>query len=126
MKYIDHYHDLDLTTLADFVEGRLSEEEAFHVEAHLQRGCTSCQASIGWLVEILSMMLGDTWEAPPAPVRETVLQAFPTNNGAASWEGGEPLSQLPYPLSSLTFASLLPAVNDRERVIFLKSSKQTI
>jgi hypothetical protein len=128
MKYIDHFHDPEFTTLVDFVEGRLSEEEAFLVEAHLQRGCASCQASIGWLVETLSFMLGDTWEAPPAPVREIVLQAFATNNGAVSWEGGEPLSssQLPHPLSSLTCASLLPAVNRRVRVISLKTPKQTV
>jgi hypothetical protein len=67
---------IDFSQLVDWVEGRLSEEEARAVEEEVAAADRATLADIAWLHKFARATEGTALESPPAEVRSTLVANF--------------------------------------------------
>jgi ferric-dicitrate binding protein FerR (iron transport regulator) len=70
---------LTIEQLLDYLEKRLSSNDAQIVEGHLGTECASCQSDLNWLTETLRLMAPDVWLDPPPRLSSAVRQMFREN-----------------------------------------------
>ena len=95
--------------LVDWVEGRLSEEEARAVEERMAVADASTLADVAWLRKFVRATEDSILESPPSEVRSTLIARF-----KAHAEGPRTPSLLKRVVATLTFdGGLRPAVGAR-------------
>ncbi len=95
--------------LVDWVEGRLSEEEARAVEEQVAVGDASTLADVAWLRKFVRAAEDGAHESPPPEVRSTLIARF-----KAHAEGRRTPGLLKRVVATLTFdGGLRPAVGAR-------------
>jgi hypothetical protein len=100
---------IDFSQLADWVEGRLAEEEARLVDAQVAVADSATLADIVWLQKFVKATEGAILEPPPAEVRNTLVARF-----EAYAEGRRAPGLLERIVATLTFdSSLRPAAGVR-------------
>jgi hypothetical protein len=100
---------IDFSRLVDWVEGRLSEEEARAVEEQVAAADSSTLADIAWLHKFARAKEGALLESPPAEVRNALVARF-----EAHVSGRRTPGLLERAVAALTFDSgLQPAVGAR-------------
>ena len=67
---------IDFSRLVDWVEGRLTEEEARVVERQVAVADSTTLADVAWLHKFVRATEGTVLEAPPAEVRSTLIARF--------------------------------------------------
>ena len=67
---------IDFSRLADWMEGRLSEEEARTVEEQLAVADSATLADVAWLRKFARAAGGTARESPPAELRSTLVSRF--------------------------------------------------
>ena len=67
---------LTFEQLLDYLERRLSSDDAQVVEGHLGTECASCQSDLNWLTETLRLMAPDVWLDPPPHLSNAVRRMF--------------------------------------------------
>ena len=67
---------IDFSRLVDWVEGRLTEEEARVVERQVALANSATLADLTWLHKFVRATEGIVLEAPPAEVRSTLIARF--------------------------------------------------
>ena len=67
---------IDFSRLVEWVEGRLSEQEARAVEEQLAVADSATLADVAWLHKFASATEGTILESPPAEVRSTLVARF--------------------------------------------------
>jgi hypothetical protein len=67
---------LSFERLTDWVEGRLSEEEARAVEEQVSAGDSAALADVAWLRAFASVSEGTVIATPPPEVRDTMMERF--------------------------------------------------
>lgn len=74
----DLAHSSHLTTeqLIDYVEARLSSDDAQVVEGHLGTQCGSCHTELDWLNENMGLMAAGMWLDPPKHLSQAVREMF--------------------------------------------------
>ncbi len=68
--------DEEFARLMDWVEGRLSEQEARAVEEWVAAAGSATQADVAWLRAFVRVSEGTVIASPPARVRETLIERF--------------------------------------------------
>jgi hypothetical protein len=68
--------EIDLSRLADWVEGRLSEEEARAVQEQVAVADSATLADVAWLRKFARAAEGAALESPPAEVRSALVSWF--------------------------------------------------
>ncbi len=68
--------DEEFARLMDWVEGRLSEQEARAVEEWVAAAGSATQADVAWLRAFARVSEGTVIASPPARVRETLIERF--------------------------------------------------
>ena len=100
---------IDFSRLADWVEGRLSEEEARAVEERVAVADSSSLADVAWLRKFARAAEGTALESPPAGLRSTLVSRF-----EAYAEGRQTPSLLRRVVATLAFdGGLRPAAGLR-------------
>lgn len=69
-------HALTFERLLDWVEGRLSEQDAGQVAAQVAQADDETRATVAWLRDFQAVSARVTLSDPPANVRETMLRRF--------------------------------------------------
>lgn len=72
----DQERHLTTEQLLDYIEQKLSSDEAKQVEGHLASDCSSCQTELAWLTETLNLMATDVWVDAPNRLQASVRQIF--------------------------------------------------
>jgi hypothetical protein len=67
---------IDFSQLVDWVEGRLSEEEARAVDEQVAVANSATLADVAWLQKFVTATEGAVLESPPAEVRSTLVTRF--------------------------------------------------
>ena len=101
--------DVELALLLDWVEGRLSEQEARTVEERVAAGDSATRAHVAWLRAFARVSEDTVIASPPSGVRDTLIERF-----EAYAEGKQHPGLLERLVASLTFDSnLQPAAGLR-------------
>jgi hypothetical protein len=72
----DQSAHLTFEQLADYQEGRLSQEDMDLVEAHLDAECIRCHDDLAWLRETQATMRSDDWVQPPDEIRAIARRSY--------------------------------------------------
>jgi hypothetical protein len=100
---------IDFSRLADWMEGRLSEEEARAVEEQVAVADSATLADVAWMRKFARAAEGPALESPPAELRSTLVARF-----EAHAEGRRTPGFLQRVLATLAFdGGLRPAVGVR-------------
>ena len=100
---------IDFARLADWVEGRLTEEEARAVKEQVAVADSATLADVAWLRKFVRATEDSIFESPPSEVRSTLIARF-----KAHAEGRRTPDLLKGVVATLTFdGSLRPAVGAR-------------
>ena len=100
---------IDFARLADWVEGRLTEEEARAVKEQVAVADSATLADVAWLRKFVRATEDSILESPPSEVRSTLIARF-----KAHAEGRRTPDLLKGVVATLTFdGSLRPAVGAR-------------
>jgi hypothetical protein len=100
---------IDFSQLADWVEGRLSEEEAHAVEQQVAVADNATLADVAWLHKFIMAKESTVLESPPADVRSTLIARF-----KAYAEGRQTPGLLKHIVATLAFdGGLRPAAGVR-------------
>lgn len=67
--------------LIDYLDGRLSGEQADQVAGHLESGCQDCSANRRWYERVRSIAAGDRTLEPPPWVLKRAIRLFDTRKG---------------------------------------------
>src|SRR5215218_5783825 len=67
---------IDFSRLVEWVEGRLSEEEARAVDEQVAVSDSATLAAVAWLQKFVKATQGAVLESPPAEVRNTLVARF--------------------------------------------------
>src|SRR5215211_2652447 len=67
---------IDFSQLVEWVEGRLSEEEARAVDEQVAVADSATLADVAWLQKFIRATEGTVLESPPAEVRSTLVARF--------------------------------------------------
>ena len=103
------FKKIDFSRLVDWVEGRLSEEEARAVEEQVAAADSATLADIAWLQKFTRATEGVALESPPAAVRNVLVARF-----EAHVSGRRTPGLLERAVATLTFDSgLRPALGAR-------------
>jgi hypothetical protein len=101
--------DMEFTLLLDWVEGRLSEQEARTVEERVAAGDSATRADVAWLRAFARVSEDTVIASPPSGVRDALIERF-----EAYAEGKQHPGLLERLVASLTFDSnLQPAAGLR-------------
>jgi hypothetical protein len=112
-KQMAESRDVEFTRLVDWVEGRLSEEEARTVEEQLAAADSATRADVAWLRAFARVSEETVIASPPPEVREELIERF-----EAYAEGKQHPGLLQRLVATLTFDSnLRPALGLRAATV---------